>query len=316
VRILVTGAGGFAGTHLCQHLSACGDDVWGTVWPVRHTADIEPKYGEYQLIACNIVDTTGLTEVIEKVKPEGIIHLAGIAFVPTATRFPEQALKVNFLATANLLYAVEKIVPEARVVLVTSADVYGRVPRDRQPITETVPLAPVNAYGLSKAALDLLGYQMSLGNELQIMRARSFNHVGPRQSPEFVVASFAQQLAAIEKKEHSPVIQVGDLSVVRDFSDVRDIVRGYRLILARGSRGEAYNLCAGRGIKIKEILDKLLTISSLAVTVTPSSALMRVSDMPYLVGSNLKAEQELGWTPEIKLEDTLRDTLDYWRKKG
>lgn len=315
MKVLVTGAGGFVGGHLCAHLAAAGDAVYATIWPVTAATDLVPRHGEAELIPCNILDAAGLAEIVRRVRPNGVIHLAGLAFVPAANRWPHRAYAANFLGAHHLLTAVKAHAPAARVVLVASSDVYGRVPAEQQPIAETAPLAPISPYGVSKAAADLLGQQFFLGEKLAVVRARPFNHTGPGQHPDYVVPGIAQQVARIETGKQEPVLRLGDTTVVRDFTDVREIVRGYRLLLEKGIAGEAYNLCSGRGTSIAELVEGYRGLAAKPFTVGTDPAKHRPSDLPRLVGDNAKVKRDTGWAPAIPLADTLRDTLAFWREK-
>jgi GDP-4-dehydro-6-deoxy-D-mannose reductase len=312
VRLLITGAGGFAGSHLTELCAACGDEVWGTVWPVRAQADITPRYGERELIPLNIAEAAGVAETVRRARPEGVIHLAGMAFVPQATRDPRGAYAANFSGTVNLLDALARHAPDARAVMVTSADAYGPVPEARQPITEDEPLRPVTVYGVSKAAADAAALQAARGNRQPVIVARPFNHIGTRQHPSFVAANFARQIAQAEAGQQEPLLRVGDLSAVRDFTDVRDMVAGYRLLLDRGVPGEAYNLASGTGRSIRDLLDGLCALARVPVRTETDTARLRASDTPRVVGDSAKA-RALGWQPRCAWTDTLQTLLDYWR---
>jgi len=314
VRLLITGAGGFAGSHLAELCAARGDEVWGTVWPVRAQADLAPRYGERHLIPLHIADADGVVAAVRRAQPEGVVHLAGMAFVPQATRNPRAAYDANFTGTVNLLAALARHAPAARAVIVTSADAYGPVPADRQPITEDEPLCPVTVYGVSKAAADVAARQAARGNRQPVIVARPFNHIGPRQHPDFVAASFARQIAQLERGGREAVLRTGDLTAVRDFSDVRDIVAGYRLLLDRGVPGEAYNLGSGTGRTIQELLDGLRALATVPISAETDPARLRASDTPRVVGAQDKM-RALGWQPRQTWTDTLRATLDYWREQ-
>lgn len=308
MRVLVTGATGFAGRHLLQHLLDQGDEVLATA--------VEPSVGEtlpagVKYKPLNIAERSECERIVGEYAPEGLVHLAGMAFVPDAERDFRKALEINVEGADNVLAACREVNPKTRVVVVSSSEVFGKLTGAELPLTEATPIAPAHNYGVTKAALELLANRYLIRKELDVVVARSFNHIGPGQRPDFVVSSFAKQLAQIDLSLTPPEIRVGNLKALRDFTDVRDIVRGYRLALTKGSG--TYNLCSGRAVSIESILKTLLALTEVSVEVQEDPNRMRPSEVPEIRGSFARAEADLGWRPLIELEQSLTDVFEYWR---
>lgn len=297
-RALVTGASGFAGPYLIDHLLEQGYEVVAGV----HGPGAQLSPG-CQQIRLDVTDREGVRGAVAETTPDEIYHLAGLT--RPASDDVERFYGVNFGGALNLLEATRELAPEARVLLVGSAYVYGRVDH---PIAESEPLNPVNHYGVSKAAADLLGRSYALQG-LRVVCARPFNHSGPGQSPDFVLPTLVRQFAEILAGEREPVVGFGNLDSVRDLSDVRDVVRGYRLALLEGEPGEAYNLGSGRGVSVGELLDLVSRLSGAEVELRVEPSRVRATDIPHLVADVGKARAELGWEAKIPLEDTVRDML-------
>lgn len=306
MRALVTGACGFVGRHLCHHLVAAGDEVTaGTFTP-----------GAGERLPCpslylDVTDAVAVRRVIEQCRPEAIYHLAGLAFVPEAEEDFGRTLRVNVESVANICRAAADLAGAPAVVFVSSAEVYGKVRPGDNPLTESQPPAPANNYSLSKVMGELVVHRYAAGGGIRGVVVRPFNHLGPGQDPRFVASSFARQLALIARGEAPPVLHVGNLTPERDFSDVRDIVRGYRLAALHG--GGTWNLCSGRAVPVQQILDTLIEVSGLQVEVRPDPARMRPAEVPRIEGCFAQAERELGWRPEIPLADTLSALYQFWR---
>jgi len=321
VRYFITGIGGFAGTHLAAHLLAAGHEVTGSVRERRAYPRLEALTARHQafgveaLAVIDVAEPDGIASPIAAFAPDGVFHLAGIAFVPRASAEPARALAVNALGTRNLLTAVHSAAPAARVVVVGSADVYGAIAASGRRIAETAPLQPVSVYGLSKAAADMAAFQIGWETGLAVIRARAFNHTGPGQSPDFVCSDFARQVARIERGAVPPVLRVGNLDSARDFTDVRDVVRGYTTLMERGVPGDAYNLCAGEAITVAAIVDHLRVEAATSFEIVEESGRVRRREIGRLVGDPERA-RALGWAPTIPLQQTLRDLLAYWRTAG
>ncbi len=318
MRYFVTGIGGFAGTYLAEHLLAAGHEVGGSVRERRAYPRLEalaarhPGFVVDGLAVVDVAEPDGLAPVLAAFRPDGVFHLAGIAFVPRAATDPARALAVNALGSRHVLAAAHAAVPAARVLVVGSADVYGAAALTGAPIAEHTALQPVSVYGLSKAAADMAAFQVGWETGLAVIRARAFNHTGPGQSSDFVCSDFARQVARIERRTAPPVLRVGNLQSARDFSDVRDVVRGYAVLMEHGAPGEAYNVCAGEAVPVATIVEHLRAEVRVPFEVVEESGRVRRREIPRVVGDPARA-RALGWTPAIPLRQTLRDLLDYWR---
>jgi GDP-4-dehydro-6-deoxy-D-mannose reductase len=242
-----------------------------------------------------------------------VFHLAGLAHVKESWSNRKETIETNFLGSLNLLEACRELPTFPKVLLVGSAECYGRVGEENQPILETHPLAPASPYAVSKIAQEMLAVQYGRSEKLPVYVTRSFNHTGPRQKESFVCSGFARQVALAEAGQISPQIVVGNLSAKRDFSDVRDVVRAYKAIVEDGQPGEPYNVCSGEAHSIREVLDTLLSFSSVNFEVTVDSARFRPSDLPLLVGSPEKLKSHTGWVRQFSFTQTLQDLLNYWR---
>jgi GDP-4-dehydro-6-deoxy-D-mannose reductase len=294
VRALITGSAGFVGRHLSAHLHACGDEV---IALDRHGAD-----------AVDITDAEAVRAAVSTARPQVVFHLAAVSHVGASWDAPRQVFRVNAEGTLHVLRASVDAGVE-RVVVVGSADVYGAVTAEDLPLEETAPLRPLTPYGASKAAADVLALQAFLGDELATIRVRAFNHTGPGQAAEFLVPGLAGRIARAER--HGRVeVALGALDPVRDLSDVRDVVRAYRLLAERGVPGEAYNVCSGTGVSVGDVANRLLRLSERGLRITVDPALLRPVDVPRLVGDPAKLQAATGWEPAIPLEHTLRDVLE------
>lgn len=313
MRALVTGITGFAGGHLTQTLLAYGDEVFGVARdPKRGLTHLSPKVN---LKFADLCDSAMVQSLLGEVQPEAIYHLAGQAFVPLAWRDPWSTFENNILPQLNILQAMAAQNSKTRLLIVTSNEVYGRVHSNELPVKEETPLRPDNPYGISKMVQDQMGLQYHLSHGLDIIRARAFNHIGPRQSPVFVAASFAKQIAEIEAGLIEPTLCVGNLNAQRDFTDVKDVVRAYHLLIQYGDPGEAYNVGTGKAHSIQSLLDILLNYTSAHIKIEQDPERMRPSDVPVIYADNSKLHSKTGWTPTCQFEDSLRQVLDYWREE-
>ena len=315
MRVLVTGIAGFAGPVVAGALRAAGHEVLGLVQegvPSRLAAVGLPAGA---LHVGDVTDAAALRSLLATTRPDGLIHLAGLTFVPAAERDPAETYRVNVGGLLALLGAVRAETPKARVVAVGSADVYGAVERSELPVREETPLRPVTVYGASKAAADLAAAQWVRAYGLDVVCARPFNHTGPGQDAAFVCSALARQIAAIEAGSQEAVLRVGNVDPVRDFSDVRDVAAGYVALLERGHAGDAYNLCSGSGASIAEVIAILRTHARVPLRVHSDPALRRAVDVERIVGSHDRATRDTGWTPRIPLDETLGTLLDDWRKR-
>ncbi len=318
MRVLITGITGFAGSHLAEHILADhpGVEVFGTMRWRSRTENIRGIESKIQLLECDVRDQSSVKAIMDRVRPERIFHLAAQSFVPSSWNAPAESLTTNIIGQLNVFEAVRATGIDPWIQIACSSEEYGLVLADELPIRETNPLRPLSPYAVSKVGQDYLGYQYYKSFGMKVVRTRGFNHDGPRRGDVFVSSNFAKQLAAIEKKQKPPVIYVGNLEARRDFTDVRDIVRGYWLALDSGCEpGEAYNLSTGRDYSIREVLDKLIEMSGLDVEVKEDPERLRPSDVPVLLGDSSKFRKATGWDPRIPYEQTLRDMLDYWRSE-
>jgi len=316
MKALITGISGFAGSHLAEYLLDRKDiQVAGTVkWRskldnITHLLDRIPLY------ECDIRDAFAVKTVLTEFRPDYIFHLAAQSYVPFSWRAPSETLSTNIIGELNIFEIVRELKLNCRIQIAGSSEEYGLVKPDETPIKEENQLRPLSPYGVSKVAQDLLGYQYHKSYGLYIVRTRAFNHTGPRRGEVFVSSQFARQIVEIEKGRRPPVIKVGNLDSVRDFLDVRDVVRAYFLSLEKGKAGEVYNIASGQGIKIRDLLDRLLKLSNVKIRVEVDPARLRPSDVELLVGSSDKFRQATGWKPEIPFDKTLQDLIAYWRDR-
>jgi GDP-4-dehydro-6-deoxy-D-mannose reductase len=316
LRSLITGITGFAGSHLAEYILSehPETEVYGTRRWRSRTENIQGIESKIQLLECDLRDQSSVTGLIDRVRPDRIFHLAAQSFVPSSWNAPAESLTTNILGQLNLFEAVRAAGIDPWIQIACSSEEYGLVHEDELPIRETNPLRPLSPYAVSKVGQDYLGYQYFKSFGTKVVRTRGFNHDGPRRGDVFVSSNFAKQLAAIEKGKKPPVIRVGNLEARRDFTDVRDIVRGYWLALDGGCEpGEAYNICTGKDYSIQQVLDELIRISGIEVEVREDPERLRPSDVPVLLGDNTKFRKATGWEPSIPYERTLRDMLEYWR---
>ncbi|MEX2007661.1 MAG: GDP-mannose 4,6-dehydratase [Candidatus Levyibacteriota bacterium] len=312
-KALVTGAGGFAGGYLTEHLLSKGFSVIGTYLFDSQLKSSSNNENKIDLEKLNLLDLDATSKLVKKISPTHVFHLAALTSPSESFDNPSETITNNISAQVNLLEGLRGMHSDAKILIVSSADIYGLVNKEDIPIDEETPLMPVNPYAVSKLAQDFLGLQYFLSYGLKIVRVRPFNHIGPRQSPRFVVSSFAKQIAEIEKGKKEKTIHVGNLSTKRDFTDVRDMVQAYLLALEKGELGEVYNIGNGVSYKISEILDMLLSFSTVKIKVEVDNDLLRPKDEPELRCDRSKFTAQTGWEPKIKIEQTLKDTLDYWR---
>jgi GDP-4-dehydro-6-deoxy-D-mannose reductase len=314
-KVLITGITGFAGSYLAEHLlSTKKYDVSGTYLFEKSLINIENIKNKINLIKADLSEEKSVFEVVKNVSPSIVFHLAALTSPAESFKNPIKTLNNNISLQINLLEAIRKYnLIDTKIMIASSADVYGRVTKENLPIDEETPLMPTNPYSISKIAQDFLGLSYFLSYNLKIIRVRPFNHIGPRQSPSFVVSSFAKQIAEIEKKQKEPYLSVGNLEAKRDFTDVRDMVNAYILAVEKGENGDVYNIGSGVSYRIFDILNKLISMSSVKIEIKKNASLLRPNDDPELVCDNHKFNQLTGWKPRITLEETLKDTLDYWR---
>ena len=316
MRILITGITGFVGSHLAEYaLAKESVEVYGTVRWRSRMDNVEHIQDRIHLLDCELRDNVAVRKTLEEVRPDYIFHLAAQSFVPTSWKAPAETLTTNILSELNLLESIRDLNLDTRIHVAGSSEEYGLVFEDEAPITEDNPLRPLSPYAVSKVTQDYLAYQYNQSYGIFTVRTRAFNHTGPRRGQVFVTSDFSRQVVLIEKGKKEPVIEVGNLEARRDFSDVRDIVRGYWLSLEKGEPGEVYNLGSGRAVTIQEMLDLILSMSDVKIEVRQMPERMRPSDVELLLCDYGKFNRATGWEPEIPLEKTIADLLDYWRER-
>ncbi len=317
MRALITGITGFVGSHLAEYLLEKNYEVFGSVrWRSKrdNIAHLEAAKS-ITLIETDIKDPLSVRQTISEARPDEVYHLAAQSFVPASWAAPAETLDTNIQGQLNVLEAVREVVPDATVHVVGSSEEYGLVFPDEVPIDEDQPLRPLSPYGVSKVAQDLLGWQYFRSFGMNVVRTRAFNHTGPRRGEVFVTSNFAKQLADIAKGNRKPIMKVGNLEASRDFSDVRDTVKAYYLVVTRGEPGKVYNIASGKGRTIQSMLDILLEISGLDVEVVQDPSRMRPSDVMVLEGSYQRVKEELGWEPRIPFEQTMKDLYEFWLER-
>lgn len=317
MRILVTGVAGFVGRHLLGHLVAAGGHEIHGVDHAPLDAIAEPdelRSGLASYRPLDITDAAAMETWVREGKPDAIVHLAAQASGAESLEHPAATYRVNALGALNLLESARVVGSKAVTLIVGSADIYGSGAAEAR-IREDAPIRPLNPYAVSKAAQDSLGEVYAATYRLPVIRTRTFTHTGPGQRPRFALAGFADQLARIDAGLAPPELRVGNLHTVREYGDVRDVVRAYRLLLERGEAGEAYNVATGRGFVLRDLLDRLVGISRVRATVVTDPARLRARDVDHLVGDPKKLETRTGWTPAYSIEQTLADLFHDARER-
>jgi len=312
-KILITGASGFVGSHLANYLlKKTEDELFGTYFFDKNLESLEGN--RITLLKADLRNEKETFALVDRIKPDTIYHLAAFTSAADSFSSPRETVLNNIACQINIFEAMRKSkLLESKTLVVSSAEVYGSVKPENFPIDEEVSLNPTNPYAVSKLTQDFLGRQYFLSYSLKAVRVRPFNHIGPRQSANFVVSAFAKKIAEIEKGKRKPVLPVGNLEAKRDFTDVRDVVKAYTLLMEKGKFGEVYNIGSGVSYKIVEILEKLLALTKIKITVEIDKSLLRPIDDSDLVCDSTRIRELTGWKPEIPLKKTLEDTLDYWR---
>jgi GDP-4-dehydro-6-deoxy-D-mannose reductase len=317
MKVLITGITGMVGSHLAEHLlSVGGMEVHGTYRIRSPRENISEIEGKVRLHECELKDARSVEHLLDEVRPERIFHLAAQSFVPTSWNSPTDTLVNNTVPQVNLFEAMVRLkLQDTRFQIACSSEEYGLVLPHETPIREENPLRPLSPYAVSKVTQDYLGYQYHQSYGLFTVRTRGFNHTGPRRGEVFVTSNFARQVALIEAGLQEPVISVGNLEARRDFTDVRDMVRGYVAALEKCEPGEVYNICSGNAYAISDVLGILLGLTDRKIEVRQDPARMRPSDVLILVGDRKKFSDATGWEPSIPFETTMRDLLNYWRQR-
>lgn len=321
MKVLITGITGFAGSHLADFILAQDSqiEIHGTRrWRSKEDA-ADHLSGKVTFHECDITDAHNTYRVIEDVKPDRVFHLAAQSYIPASWDSPAETFHTNIVGQCNLLEAVKRLRPSGYDPLVQvagSSEEYGKVSKEHLPITELTPLRPLSPYAVSKVAQDYMAYQYWESFRIRTVRTRAFNHEGPRRGEVFVISNFCKQIAEIEAEQRPPAISVGNLDAIRDFTDVRDVVRAYWIAADHCEPGEVYNISYGKGHKIADVLSMLLALSTQrGITVQTDPQRLRPSDVPVLIGDSTKFRRLTGWEPRIPFEQTLQDSLSYWRSR-
>ena len=308
MKALITGIDGFVGNYLAAILLENGYEVYGT--------SIIPNYKKenIKIFDMDLLDKNKVLEVISEVKPNKVFHLAGQSAVGLSWKEPTLTFNINVNGTINLLEAIREKIVDTKILIIGSSDQYGVIKEQDCPINENQKQNPQTPYGISKKTQEEVALLYSKVYNMNIIIARPFNHIGPGQNKNFVVPDFASKIVDIERGA-DPVIKVGNLDTYRDFTDVRDIVRAYVLLLEKGNIGEIYNVGSGSAIRVQEILDKLINLSKLPISIEIDPDKFRPIDVPLVLCDNSKIKSDTGWVPGISIDETLKETLEYWRDK-
>lgn len=312
---LVTGITGFVGSHLAEHLLARGDRVVGLSRSGKWPESVAYLAFKAKLHAVDIVDAAALKQTLKEIRPEATYHLSGQASVPASFASPDDTWRTNFIGSRTLLDAICESCPETKLLIVSTGQVHGQPARSELPITEKTALRPINPYAVSKAAADLLALRYVAERNLRIVIARPFNHIGPRQQDTYAIAHFAKQIAELEGQFGPRSMQVGRLDVERDFTDVRDVVRAYPLLIEKGEPGDCFNVASGVTRSLASLLQVLLSMSRSSIEVHQATDLLRSSDPDKIEVSCEKLKARTAWTPQVPIAQTLEDTLAEWRRK-
>ena len=316
MRVLITGITGFVGSHMAEYALAKGAQVFGSNRWRSKTENIDHLRDKVTFLESDLRDLSSVRSLLEISSPDFVVHLAAQSFVGVSWHAPAETLSTNILSQVHLLEAIRGLKMSPRFLAVGSSEEYGLVYPNELPINESNPLRPLSPYAVSKVTQDMMAFQYFKSYGLPIVRTRAFNHEGPRRGDVFVTSNFARQVAEIEAGLREPLMYVGDLTPRRDYSDVRDIVRGYWLLLEKGEPGEVYNLCSGTSWAIQQVLDFLLDQSKVkGISIKTDPARLRPSDVMILEGDPGKVFKATGWKVEIPFERTLAELLDYWRQR-
>jgi GDP-4-dehydro-6-deoxy-D-mannose reductase len=313
VKVLITGVAGFAGSHLAELALGEGAEVAGVILPGASADNLGAVRSRVRIVPCDLTQPGAIARVLEEVCPDQVFHLAGASVVSTSWALRESVLRTNLDGTFQLLEGLRA--RPAPALLVSSGEVYGRVPDSAQPIPERHPLEPISPYALSKACLELYAGYYARADRLPLVIVRAFNHVGPRQGPGFVWSDVARQIAVIESGGAPPVLEVGTVTTRRDFTDVRDMVRAYWLALERAAPGEVLNAASGRAVSIEDVIHGFLRLAKCPIEVRTVPARVRPLDIPLLAGDASRLRELTGWRPVIPIQQSLQDVLDDWRTR-
>ncbi len=311
MKALIIGAAGFVGNYLIKHIQETYD------WELAATKleNETPEYDNIQIYNLNILYKEEIISLLKKLSPDYIFYLAAQSSVALSWKNPSLTVDINIKGCLNLLECIRELEQDPRILLIGSGEEYGYIQPEDTPVKETTVLTPGNIYAATKACQNMLGAIYARAYNMHIVLVRAFNHIGPGQAPAFVVSDFCRQVALIENGTQSPVIKVGNLEAKRDFTDVRDVVRAYGMLIQKGEKGHTYNVGSGHAVRIRSILENILKLSTVPITVEVDSAKLRPLDIPIIEADISKLTECIAWKPEIPLIQTLRETLDYWRQK-
>lgn len=312
-KVFISGATGFVGSHLIEHLSSQEYTIYGTSFPEKPEEGV--RAGRGRMSYMDIRSEKNVFKAIKSIQPEWIFHLAAISNVKHSWEKRKKTLQTNIMGAFYLFEAVRKFSPKARILYISSSDVYGVLTPKEKALQEEDSLHAVNPYAFTKISGEMLSWFYARIEKMDVIITRPFPHTGPGQSPAFVCSDWASQIARIEKGLAEPVIKTGNCKVRRDFTDVRDIVRAYTLLMQKGRSGEVYNVCSGKAVLLKEILDLLLSFSRETIEVEVDWQKLRKAEIPLLVGDNQKIRTATSWEPQIPLRKSIHDLLEYWREK-
>lgn len=325
MNILITGISGFAGSFLAEYILKAQSSIrrladkaprlYGTVFSAHESVNLQDIQDQLHLFSGDLSDRGFVKKVLDESCPDLIFHLAAMAFVGESLKNPQKVISNNIQIQLNLLEEIRARDIKPKILIVGSADEYGLVKPEDNPIGESQALLPVSPYGLSKLAQDMMGYVYYKSYGLPIVRVRPFNHIGPRQSPQFVVPAFAKQIAEAEANLTEPVVGVGNLSAKRDFTDVRDMVKAYWLALQKGDLGEVYNLGSGKAYEIGWVLKTLISMSKKEIKIKIDPSRLRAADLPVTMCNQQKFAAQTSWKPTFSIEETLLEILNYWRSE-
>ena len=311
MKALIIGAAGFVGKYLIEHIRENYE------WEI-HATKLESEtlaIQDIQIHNLNILCPDNIASILTAIQPHYIFYLAAQSSVALSWKKPELTVDINIKGCLNLFDALRNLQQNPRILLIGSGEEYGYIQPEQTPVSETTPLFPGNIYAATKACQNMLGTIYARAYDMNIILVRAFNHIGPEQSPVFVVSDFCRQVALIEALEAAPVIKVGNLSARRDFTDVRDVVRAYCLLIQHGEKGQTYNIGSGKAQCIRTILEEILKLSQIPIEVEIDAQKLRPLDIPVIEADITKLSQCIDWHPEIPLQQTLSETLSYWRQQ-
>ncbi len=317
MKVLITGIAGFVGSYLADLLlTKKGVTLYGIDYPGADTRNIDHIKGKLKLYReCDIKIKQDIKDLLSKTRPDYVIHLAAQSSPLLSAQYPEDTVATNIIGQVNIFEALSALKLRPGIVIAGSCDEYGFVAKKDMPIKEGYKLNPRNLYALTKVTQELLGLKFYNKQGYDVTVTRPFHTTGPKRPERFVCSSFAKQIALIEKDRQKPIIFAGNMNIMRDFTDVRDVANAYWLLLKKGKPGECYNICSGKAYSIKNILEILLSLSKVEVKVKARTDRMRSNDVPMFVGDNNKLKKATGWQPKISIVQTLKDLLNYWREQ-